>query len=207
MRALAGVFRAPLPAPRRVVVFVVAPTPIVYKAPGRASVCGVVYTLRMFVRWQSGKSRAGNEVHLRAILVEAVRVGGRPVQRHIAYLGGITESKASDTQVRCRFWTAVLERLNRLSNRVSENERQRIIATIGRRVDVLTQEQCDEIEHETKRRLDEWAGKINLAWHGLDKCKFCDKKKDEVETLFIGNASAICNECLDRANEARHGRR
>jgi hypothetical protein len=32
------------------------------------------------------------DVHWAAIIVESVRVDGKPTQRHVAYLGGITES-------------------------------------------------------------------------------------------------------------------
>jgi hypothetical protein len=155
----------------------------------------------MFVRWQSGKGRAG-KVHLRAILVEAARVGGRPTQRHIAYLGGIAGSKIGDLGTRCSFWKAVLERLNRLNNRVSEDERQKIIVTIAAKVEgPPTQEQYVEVERERDRRLNEWAAKIGMAFLGLNKCKFCGKKEDEVNVLVRINASAICNECLDQANE------
>ena len=63
----------------------------------------LLYTTRMFVRWTSrarrtsefGPNRWGEEdVHHRAILVEAVRIDGKPRQRHVAYLVGFTESRA-----------------------------------------------------------------------------------------------------------------
>jgi hypothetical protein len=51
----------------------------------------------MYVQWQSRKFnkntrwRKRGDVHWRAILIENVRVDGKSTQRHIAYLGGITE--------------------------------------------------------------------------------------------------------------------
>ena len=53
----------------------------------------------MFVRWQKRKrksrafgGRRGVDTHWAAILAENVRVAGEPTQRHVAYLGGITDS-------------------------------------------------------------------------------------------------------------------
>src|SRR5262245_24497883 len=78
-----------------------------------------LYTTAMYVRWQSRKRRKpqfgrhgktirsarryGERIiasastgkqdrHWRAILVENVRVDGKPTQRHVAYLAGFTES-------------------------------------------------------------------------------------------------------------------
>ena len=53
----------------------------------------------MFVRWQTRTRRArafgrdpNTDTHWAAILAESSRIDGKPTQRHIAYLGGITES-------------------------------------------------------------------------------------------------------------------
>jgi hypothetical protein len=52
----------------------------------------------MFVRWQKRQRKRrvfggeGPDMHWAAILSESERVDGKPVQRHIAYLGGLTES-------------------------------------------------------------------------------------------------------------------
>src|SRR5262245_22011983 len=93
----------------------------------------------MYVRWQLYQSQARDssmrerrEPHarLKAILVESVRVGGRPRQRHIAFLGSV----AIDGGDRRRFWYDVTTKLDRLSNRVSPDDRQRIEAAIAKRV-------------------------------------------------------------------------
>jgi hypothetical protein len=95
----------------------------------------------MFVRWQSRKratrefggwgkplknvryrghhgiSRRGSnkqDVHWAAILVESVRVKGKPAPRHVAYLGGITESAIEIAAQRRFFWDEVTERLDGL---------------------------------------------------------------------------------------------
>ena len=53
----------------------------------------------MFIRWQKRiKGLAwpwgwrGTDTHWAAILVESLRIDGKPTQKHIAYLGGIIES-------------------------------------------------------------------------------------------------------------------
>jgi hypothetical protein len=140
--------------------------------------------------------------HLRAVLVEAVRVDGRPRQRHIAYLGGIAGNRIADAEACWQFWKAVTERLNRLGNRISEEEQGKIIAVITAKVgEPPTQQQLDDALRERDRRLKEWGMKITAAFAGLDKCKFCGKKLADVEVLVTGKAAAICNECLDCASE------
>lgn len=63
----------------------------------------------MFIRWQHYTSRALNPwqrnrnaegTRLRAVLVEAVRIDGKPRQRHIAFLGSIR----IDQSDRLPFW-------------------------------------------------------------------------------------------------------
>src|SRR6516165_10277451 len=111
----------------------------------------------MFVRWQSRKRgspafgtvmrlrgrvvRADTrklDVHWTAILVEASRVDGKPKQEHIAYLGGITESAIEILPQRCYFWDEVTERLNKLSDRITPEERLRIESAIAERVPLPT---------------------------------------------------------------------
>jgi hypothetical protein len=55
------------------------------------------------VRADSGKQ----DVHWAAVLVEGARVKGKPVQHHIAYLGGITESAIEIVAQRCSSGSAL----------------------------------------------------------------------------------------------------
>lgn len=93
----------------------------------------------MFVRWQLYRSQARDNrlrrdndkrARLKAILVESVRIDGKPCQRHIAFLGSIS----IDGSDRRRFWYQVMSHLDRLSNRVPLPERERIIAAIAKKV-------------------------------------------------------------------------
>ena len=77
----------------------------------------------MFVRWQLYRSQARNRSHrehndkharLKAILVESVRIDGKPQQKHIAFLG----STSIDGGDRPRFWYEVTTKLDRLKENV-----------------------------------------------------------------------------------------
>jgi hypothetical protein len=125
----------------------------------------------MYVRWQSRKrrkpqfghygktirdarrggdrfiARAGTnerDQHWRAILVENVRIDGKPTQRHVAYLGGITESGIEIVAQRCFFWDKVRERLDAL--RLTDADRRQIEATVAERVPRPTRKQQRAVE-------------------------------------------------------------
>ncbi len=90
---------------------------------------------------ESGK--AVQDVHWAAILVESYRENGKPRQRHIAYLGGITESGAAIVNQRGFFWVDVMEKLDRMPNRLSEVERATIEAKIAEKVPPLTETEIE----------------------------------------------------------------
>lgn len=105
----------------------------------------------MFVRWQKRKrksrafgGRRGVDTHWAAILAENVRVDGEPTQRHVAYLGGITDSGIEADAQRAFFWQKATEQLDRLANQVSKDDRARIEDTIEKRVRRLTRKEYDE---------------------------------------------------------------
>jgi hypothetical protein len=59
-----------------------------------------------------------------ATLVETKRerVNGQPRQRHIAYLGSISEARSKILVQRCHFWDHVADRLDNLGNRITNRE-------------------------------------------------------------------------------------
>jgi hypothetical protein len=77
-------------------------------------------------------------VYWGAVLIEAVRVDGKPRQRYVAYLGGFTEHGIEHAHQRCRFWDRVNERLHALSHRLTDEDRNRIVAKLATRVPVPT---------------------------------------------------------------------
>jgi hypothetical protein len=97
----------------------------------------------MFVRWQRYESQALNSwwaerndrrARLKAILVESVRVDGKPRQKHVAFLGSIASDDSIDGTAGKRFWRDVTQKLERLGNRVSPEERERILAAIAAKI-------------------------------------------------------------------------
>jgi hypothetical protein len=60
----------------------------------------------MYVRWQTYKRRsAPDDLRVSAVLVESKRINGRPVQRHIAFLGSFYVRHRNDPRLRWRrFW-------------------------------------------------------------------------------------------------------
>jgi hypothetical protein len=71
----------------------------------------------MFIRWQ--KRQGKTDVYWGAVLIEAVRVDGKPRQRYVAHLGGFTEQGIENVHQRCRFWDRVNERLHAVASAVN----------------------------------------------------------------------------------------
>jgi hypothetical protein len=92
----------------------------------------------MYVRWQWWyQRRRGSELFHRdtpatghAILVEAVRIDGKPKQRHIAYLGSVHGEQ--DVYYRAWWWHRMSAKLDALGNRIPPQDRPRIVAALAR---------------------------------------------------------------------------
>jgi hypothetical protein len=102
----------------------------------------------MFIQWQKrerwGWRRWHNnpvDVHWGAVLIEAVRVDGKPRQRHVAYLGSFTERGIESVHQRCWFWDRVTVRLHSLSNHLTDEDRNRIITELAAKVLVPTRQE------------------------------------------------------------------
>lgn len=207
----------------------------------------------MFVRWQSRKRRrpaygywgrqlhsgrywayarkgtSEQDVHWKAVLVESVRVNGNPTQRHIAVLGGITDSAIEFTAQRCHFWDRVIERLDRLGNQITVDDRRRIEAQVANKVprptpdeykaaarrsassigwDFLTDAQRTALQDEAAQWQDgqgELVTKLqnlSAAAPATTTCSFCGKTVEQVETIVAGSDANICNECVEQASSA-----
>src|SRR6476469_1909996 len=104
----------------------------------------------MFVRWQKrtrrsralGRDPRRTDTHGAAILAESSRVDGKPTQRHIAYLGGITESAIELPAQRAFFWKEVTQQLDELA--VSKDDRARIEAAVEAKVPRLSRREYNE---------------------------------------------------------------
>jgi hypothetical protein len=81
-----------------------------------------------------------------------VRVKGKPAPRHVAYLGGITESAIEFAAQRRFFWDKVTEHLDGLHNRLSPEDRQRIESAIAKKVaGPPTKEEREHLDRERER--------------------------------------------------------
>jgi hypothetical protein len=79
----------------------------------------------MFVRWQSRTRECYfpyGDITWTAILAETKRVNGQPRQRHLAYLGSMSEERSKILVQRCDFWDQIVDRLNKLGNRITDRE-------------------------------------------------------------------------------------
>jgi hypothetical protein len=124
----------------------------------------------MFVRQRMHKSKGdsyrGGTTRVRAILVEAVRIDGKPRQQHVAVLASFIEGRL-DVEVRREFWKAAEERLTIY---VHDDDRSRIEATLARRVPPLTSEEAeanDRQRKEARQQTNDIAisiGRPDLVW-------------------------------------------
>src|SRR5271167_1639523 len=97
----------------------------------------------MFIRWTSRPRQTSEfgsdrwekpDTHWRAIVVEAVRVDGKPRQKHVAYLVGFTESYAKTIDGRVNIWSEIAERLDELGDRITAIDRKKIEAAVAMRL-------------------------------------------------------------------------
>jgi hypothetical protein len=97
----------------------------------------------MHVRWQAYRSQARALIvpgampvveRLTAVLVESIRVDGKPRQKPIAFVGSIASDDAIGRTAGKRFWRDVISKLKRLGHRVAPEEYECIVAAIAAKV-------------------------------------------------------------------------
>ena len=97
------------------------------------------------------------DVHWAAILVESYREDGKPRQRHVGYLGGITESRATIVNHRGHFWVDAMEKLDRMADRISDRERAAIEAKLAEKVPPLTEAEIEGAVGSLEKYEERWA--------------------------------------------------
>src|SRR5258705_3096193 len=114
----------------------------------------------MFIRWQSRQRQKSEfspdeipDIGWTVILAESYSVDGNPRQRHIAYLGSITESSIKIDPQRCHFWDRVTRALDRLGNQVSDDDRAKIEAAIALKVPRPSLAEYRDIARDSARKL------------------------------------------------------
>jgi hypothetical protein len=107
----------------------------------------------MFVRWQNSKSvaswhRGGKINRCRAVLVESARADGKPKQTYIAFIASYDPKHSDQTSARHYFWKRARERLDRLGNRVSTEDRVKIEVALALRVPPTTPQEVEQTDRE-----------------------------------------------------------
>jgi hypothetical protein len=107
----------------------------------------------MYVRWQTRTSHARRGKrqpyqHYAAVLVENVRIKGKPTQRHLAYLGGISEAGKTHQYSRRYFWRQANAKLDQL--KLTPQQREHITALLASKVVPLTKTEERKMDRERK---------------------------------------------------------
>jgi hypothetical protein len=150
--------------------------------------------MKMFIRWQNYRSvarwnwRDPPIKRCKAVLVESVRVNGKPRLKHIAFIAsyespenrrawndrwGSGSQQVEDANAemmrnpecrvipdRIRFWRTARERLDRLANRITPEDRTKIEAALALQVPPTTPEEIAASDREMEegwQRLKELA--------------------------------------------------
>ena len=79
-------------------------------------------------------------VRHKAILVETVRVNGKPRQKHVAFIASYVQGETPEEieHQRITFWRDARQRLDQLGNRITSADRVRIEAALAQRVTPTT---------------------------------------------------------------------
>jgi hypothetical protein len=109
----------------------------------------------MFIRWQEYKSIARWHPdrpikRVKAILVESVRVDGKPRHKHIAFVS----SYQPDLGDRFRFWREARECLDHLGGRITPECRTKIETALAKRVPPTSPEEEAQRERDLAERWD-----------------------------------------------------
>ena len=169
----------------------------------------------MFIRWIERPSKDGHDfTAMSAILAESKRVNGKPRQRHIAYLGGITDDAIEHLGSRYDFWNQVTAAFDKLDNQVTPSDRQRFETAIAARVPRPTADEHARVIRERaqhEREREEGMGDLmrrvlafrlgNLNLHDFlsanaSRCMFCGGEKDTASMVKGDTGAMICDACI-----------
>jgi hypothetical protein len=104
----------------------------------------------MFVRFRVQGQR------LQVSLSAARRVAGRPKQEHVTSLGSIPVKMTVED--RLQFWKALHERLGKLDNKLSNDDRMKLLGQVHKRIPMVTAEEVRALQREREEhRLQFWS--------------------------------------------------
>jgi hypothetical protein len=115
----------------------------------------------MFVRFRRTKSR------LQLSLIETRRINGKVRHEHIASLGSIRQPLTAADRV--AYWQALFARLDRLSNRLDDEARTKMMDQISARIPVITPDDVRAVQLENT--------KVEAKQNAMVRDIFSDKAK------------------------------
>jgi hypothetical protein len=159
----------------------------------------------MFVRWQTYKPqdsmvprrRYGESPRLSAILLESVRVDGKPRHRHIAFLGSLDLFPADHHDAEHNpsraigFWRRVMRRLDKLHNRITSAERESIVAAIAKKIGHQPPTEAEMEKH--KRAGEEWRAGFVEAFGDKSEGPQRERRKKIFDARQHGKVCAKCD--------------
>jgi hypothetical protein len=109
----------------------------------------------MFIRWQEYRSVAtwhqGEPPikRVKAVLVESVRVNGKPRQKHVAFIASYNgRDEPNELRTRCIFWRWARKRLKEL--KLTPKQCRQIEVMLAKRIKPPTKRQTAAHERDTK---------------------------------------------------------
>ena len=98
----------------------------------------------MFIRWQKYRSvalwhrRKPPITRVKAILVETVRIDGKPRQKHVAFIASYQDGRLDLIGTGSTFWRDARQRLDRISNQITPADHSKVEAALAQRVPPTT---------------------------------------------------------------------
>ena len=171
----------------------------------------------MYVIWRKRKREhyAGwgeiGDVRLTPIIVQSRRVNGKPKQEHIACLPSFMESHISGVSA-VGYWAAVEKQLARLTNRISQDDLQKIRAALDKVVPKPEPEYANKLEAEMDSLAAAWdpTGRIqetngqmyafSSSFKTAQACADCGGEMEEVyrerrSWKHRGAVGVLCKKC------------
>jgi hypothetical protein len=116
-------------------------------------------TPRMFVHWQNSKSVARWNARVekinrcRAVLLERIRIDGKSKATYVATIASYVPDASNLILERRNFWKRARERLDKLCDRVTPEDRAEIEAALARRVPPTTPKEEYQAEREAVENM------------------------------------------------------
>jgi hypothetical protein len=89
---------------------------------------------------------------VKAILVESVRIDGKPRQRHVAFIASYEANKLDQIRTRSTFWRHARQRPDQIDNQITPADRSKVEGALAQRVPRTTAEDAVLLRERVGRR-------------------------------------------------------